>query len=445
MTEPASGRNSMRSFFVIWVGQVISVIGSDLTGFALGVWVYQRTGSVTQFTLIVICTVAPGILLSPLVGALVDRWDRRSIMILSNVASGVSTLVIALLFLLGSLQLWHIWILMAAISTSTAFLLPSYSASIALIVPLRHLGRASGLVQFGQAAAEIVSPLLAGFLLLTIQMHGVLLIDFVSYLVAIATLLFVPIPRVEVNPVRNATDKSSLLREVAYGWAYIKERPGLLGLMIFFAMTNFTLGMSNVLTAPLLLSFASPAVYGTVVSTAGIGLLLGSTLMGVWGGPQRRIYGVFSYGLILGGALILEGLRPNAVLIGAALFISSFVSPIANGCCMPIIQSKTLPHVQGRVFATVRFIAGWTVPFSYIIAGVLADRVFTPLLEVDGPLAGSVGKIIGIGPGRGIGLLLVVVGVVTVLATLRGYFYPRLRFIEAELPDAINEWTAKAT
>jgi MFS family permease len=156
MTEPAAGRKSMRSFFILWLGQVISVIGSDLTGFALGVWVFQRTGSVTQFTLIVICTVAPGILLSPLVGALVDRWDRRLIMILSNVASGVSTFVIALLFFVGALQLWHIWILMAAISTSTAFLLPSYSASIALIVPQRHLGRASGLVQFGQAAGEIV-------------------------------------------------------------------------------------------------------------------------------------------------------------------------------------------------------------------------------------------------------------------------------------------------
>jgi len=435
----------MWAFIMIWAGQVISVIGSDLTGFALGVWVYQRTGSVTQFTLIVICTVAPGILLSPLVGALVDRWDRRSIMILSNITSGLCTLAIALLFLLGWLQQWHIWILMAAISTATAFLLPAYSASISLMVPRRHLGRASGMVQFGQAAAEIVSPLLAGLLILTIHLDGVLLIDFGTYLVAIAALLIVSIPRPEISPESDATGQGSLLREVAYGWVYIKDRPGLLGLLIFFAVTNFTLAMSNVLTAPLLLSFASPAVYGTVVSTAGIGLLLGSALMGVWGGPKRRIYGVFSYGLILGGALILEGLRPNALLIAIALFISAFIFPIANGSAMPILQSKTSPHVQGRVFATVRFIAGWSVPFSYLIAGTLADRVFKPLLETDGPLASSVGKVIGVGPGRGIGLLLVVVGMVTVLATMRGYFYPRLRFVEAELPDAITDRIARAT
>jgi DHA3 family macrolide efflux protein-like MFS transporter len=428
----------IRDFVIIWFGQVISQIGSALTGFALGVWVFQHTGSITKFTMIVLCTTLPGIVLSPIVGAVVDRNDRRTVMILSNIGGCLGTLAIVMLYSSGWLHLWNICIVMAFISTCSSFLSPAYGASISLLVPKKHLGRSSGMVQFGNAAAQILSPVLAGFLVLAINIQGVLLIDSTTYIFAILTLLAVRIPRPEASP-EDKAQKRSLLRDAAYGWAYILERRSLLALLIFFAATNFTASIANVLITPLVLSFADAAVYGRVVSATGIGLLSGSLLMGAWGGPKHRIYGVYVYGLVLGTALILEGLRPDAMLISIALFLAAFASPIVNGCVGPILQTKTAPNVQGRVFAAIRLVVWSSVPISYVIAGPLADKIFEPLLATDGSLAPSVGRVIGVGPGRGIGLILILMGSIALLVTAGSYFYPHLRRIEAELPDTIVE------
>lgn len=438
IAENISTPRGMKTFLTLWVGQVISFIGSDLTGFALGVWVYQNTGSVTRFSLIILCAELPGIILSPLVGAIVDRHDRRSLMIISNAGAGVCTLAIALLYMQGWLRLWHICILTALISTFASLLRPAFSASVSLLVPKRHLGRAAGMIQTGQAAAQIVSPLLAGFLMLAIQIHGVLLIDCLTYIPALLTVLLVSIP----SPAKNADStetKRSLISEAAYGWKYIFVRKGIFALLLFFATTNFAVTMSNVLITPLVLSFTNAAVYGTVLSVTGAGVLAGGLLMSVWGGPKHRIYGVFLYGIVQGLALIFQGIRPNAVLIATSLFFAAFTAPIVNGSFIPILQSKTAPEVQGRVFAAVRLTSWWSVPIAYLLAGPLSDKVFEPLLSPNGTLANTVGRVTGVGPGRGIGLLLMILGVFTLIATAKAYFHPRLRNIEEELPDVIAD------
>jgi DHA3 family macrolide efflux protein-like MFS transporter len=433
----------MWAFAAMWAGQVVSMMGSDLTGFALGVWVYQHTGSVTQFSLIILCAELPGIVLSPVVGAVVDRSDRRRLMILSNIGAGLSTLVVALLTARGWLRLWHICILTALISTCASFLRPAFSASISLLVPKRHLGRANGMVQTGQAAAQIVSPLLAGFLVITIGIQGVVTIDFATYLVAVVALLLVRVPSPEASA-EGAAGGGSVLRAAAYGWRYIMGRPGIFALLVFFAVTNFTVTMSNILVTPLVLSFADAAVYGSVLAVTGAGVLAGGLVMSLWGGPKHRIYGVFFYGVVQGAALVGQGLRPSAVLIAASLFCAAFSAPVVSGCFVPILQSKTPPDVQGRVFAAVRLVSWCSVPVAYLLAGPLTDKVFGPLLAPGGQLAGSVGLVVGTGPGRGIGLLLIVMGAITLLATLRAYLYPRLRNIEAEMPDKLPEVVAVA-
>lgn len=437
MTEDAKSRK-LWVYICIWLGQVVSVMGSDLTGFALSVWVFQNTGSITQFSLIILCAEIPGIVLLPLVGAIVDRSDRRKIMILSNAGAGACTLIIALLHTAEWLHLWHICILVALISTCSAFSRPAYGATVPLLVPKRHLGRASGMMQTAQAASQILAPMLAGFLILTIQLHGVLLVDFLTYVFAIGTLLAVHIPRPAATTEGEA-GKGSLLREAAYGWTYVIQRPGLLGLLIFFAITNFTVTMSNVLITPLMLSFTNSVVFGTVLSVTGAGMLVGGLLVSFWGGPKHRIYGVYFYGVVQGMALILQGVRPNAVLIGFALFCAAFISPIVNASIIPIVQSKTSPDVLGRVFAAIRLVAWCSVPISFLVAGPLADKVFEPLMAEGGALTGSVGSVIGTGTGRGIALLLIVMGIITLIATLKAYLSPRILYVETELPDMLSD------
>lgn len=429
------------SFILIWIGQVLSIIGSNLTGFAMSVWVYQQTGSVTKFSIVVLFTTLPGLVITPLVGTLIDRWDRGWLMIASNVWAACNTLGVAALFFFGRQRIWHICLLAAAFSMSSAVISPAFTASISLLVPKRHLGRASGMMQFGEAAAQIVAPLLGGFLVLTIKIYGVLLIDFITYTIAITTLLVVGMP----SPTTHAREKNpnqSWLREAAFGWTYLIQRPGLFGLLLFLGVTNFTATMSNLLITPMVLSFANVSIYGMLISVMGVGLVAGSVLMSIWGGPRRRVYGVFVYGFLLGISQILEGLRPQAWLIGTGLLIGGLIAPVANGCIIPILQTKTLPEIQGRVFATIRLVSWCAIPVAYLVAGPLADKVFKPLLYENGSLAGSLGKVIGVGPGRGIGLLLIVLGVGTILTTFKAYFHPRLFNIEVEVPDALPDRVA---
>jgi DHA3 family macrolide efflux protein-like MFS transporter len=437
MTAETQARQGTATFVAVWLGQVCSLVGSTLTGFALSVWVYRNTGSVTQFSVVILFTMLPGILVSPLAGTLIDRFDRRALMILSNVWSALWTAGVALLFAFGTLHLWHVCALAAAISASGALLSPAFTASVSQVVPKRHLGRASGMMQFGEAAAQTLAPLFGGFLVLTINISGVLLIDVITYAFAVATLLFIRLPR--ATPAAAPAGEGGLLREAASGWRYIVGRRGLFWLLLFFAATNFTVSLGNVLLTPLVLSFADAAVYGTVASALGAGLIVGSVLMGVWGGPRRRVQGIFAYGLALGLMLMLEGLRPSALLIGAGVFVTGCFIPVANGCFTPILQSKTPHELQGRVFAAVRLVAWCTAPAAYLAAGPLADRVFGPLLDAGGPLAPSVGLLLGVGRGRGIGLLLMAAGAATLAVTARAYLTPRLHDLEEEVPDVIAD------
>ncbi len=431
------GDSGMRVFTIVWAGQFVSLIGSGLTGFALGVWVYLTTGSVTQFSMIFLSTIVPGIVMSPFAGALVDRWDRRKAMILSDSGAAVSTLAIAVLLITNQLEIYHIYIAMAVSSTFSSFQWPAYSATTTLLVSKKHLGRAAGMVQTAEAVAQIVSPALAGILLVTVNIWGVIFIDFATFLFALSTLLVVQFPRPEATAEGKAGE-GSLLKEAGYGWHYITARRGLFSLLIFFAVTNFIFGFANILYVPLLLSFTSPVVLGSLSSIGGLGMLTGGILMSVWGGPKKRIHGILGFSILTGAMVALGGLRPSVLLLGVVFFAVLFTVPIMNGCSQAIWQVKTAPDVQGRVFAVRRMIAMSVTPLSYIAAGPLADRVFEPLMAVNGPLADSIGEIIGVGPGRGIGLLFIVVGVLTVVITLVSYMYPPLRFVEDELPDVVT-------
>lgn len=426
------------SFVLIWLGQVVSILGSELTSFALSVWVYQRTNSITQSALVTLCIVVPGILVAPFAGALVDRWPRRWSMLLSDVGAALCTLVLAVLFLTGNLQIWHIYVATAISSAFGAFNWPAFMATTTLLVSKQNLVRANGLVQLGQGIARITAPLLAATLVSRIDVTGVMLIDFGTFLFAAVTLMIAFIPKPPVSAA-GAAARGSLLQEASVGWTYITQRPGLLSLLVLFAAANFYIGQVQVLITPVVLSFASVQTLGTVLTIAGSGLLVGSIVIGVWGGPKRRINGILAFGLLQGFALFLGGLQASVPLIAASAFLFLFTSPIILGCSQAIWQSKIPADIQGRVFAVRQMIALSTTPLAYLLAGPISDYVFNPLLVEGGPLAGSIGQIIGVGPTRGTGLFLSLLGIMAMLLILAGYLYPRVRLVEVELPDIETE------
>lgn len=422
------------AFGAIWFGQVFSLFGSHVVSFALGVWVYQMTRSATDFSLISFFTVLPEIALSPLAGVIVDRLDKRLVMLLGTMASGLCGVALAILAITGQLALWHIYLIVAVNSAFQSVEFPALSSSIVLLVPRRHLSRANGLLELSSSLAMVAAPMAAGALLASFGLTRLLMLNVAAYLVAITSLLSVRIGKPE-PAVESPTQRHSMLREAILGWRYISERPELMALLLLFATTNFSLGVVEVLLAPLVLSFASPDVLGAVMSAGGLGVLIGSVLVSVWGGPRHKIRVILCLALLKGTILFLGGLEPHAVLIGTAAFVFLFCGPVIFTCSQTIWQTKVAYEIQGRAFAIRRVVAWSSLPLAYLVAGPLADRVFEPLMAVGGPLAGTLGAVIGTGPGRGVGLLFMVMGFLSVMAVVIGFLYRPLRDLETRLPD----------
>ncbi|NIR65401.1 MAG: MFS transporter, partial [candidate division Zixibacteria bacterium] len=257
----------------------------------------------------------------------------------------------------GNLQIWHIYAATVFNAAFTTFQWPAYSAATTLLVPKKHLGRASGMVQIGDAISSLLSPTIAGFLYVLSGLKGVLLIDFITFIFAVTTLAFVHFPAPKKSEQLTAEKKSSLLEEAAFGWKYITARKGLFGLLIFFASLNFLGVMISPLIVPLLLGMTGADTMGMMFSLVGLGMLAGTLTMSAWGGPKRRIVGIIVPSILQSFGIILMGLRPSLILIGVSGFIFMFFNPILNGSSQALWQSKVAPDIQGRVFAVRRMIA----------------------------------------------------------------------------------------
>ena len=431
---------SIRKFAVIWAGQMVSLIGSGMTGFAVGIWVYQNTGSITNFALISICVVVPGIIVSPFAGALVDRFNRGRMMMLSDIAAGTGSLVLALLFFSGALTLWKIYVLISISSVAGAIRIPAYMALLSQLVPPKHVGRTSGMMQMGPAAARVLSPLLAAFLLSKIDFQGVVAVDFTTFVIAVTTLAAIHVPTL---PARGV--KRSLMHDVLEGWRYMKQQPELIALLVFFAAINISNSIAQVLFTPIILSFANQVMLGKIMSIGALGFLAGSVVMSVWGGPARRVHAILGFAFVYDLAIILGALKASALVISIAMFLMVFQVPIINGCSQAIWQTRTALEMQGRVFSARMVIAWSSAPLASFLAGRLADRVFEPLFAAHGPISGTWLGFIGSGAGRGAAFLLMLNGIIALATTAGCYFNRRLWSLEREMPDVMPTQSSPAT
>ena len=386
MPSPAR-RGGLRSFFIIWLGQLISLIGSQLTAFALGVWVYDETRSVLLLALTQVAFSVPFVLLSPLAGVLVDRWNRRTAMVVSDFGAGAAVLAAALLYLTGHLRPWMVIPINLVMSSFATLMWPAYTASVTLLVPKQHYGRANGFVQLGEALPQIAGPALAGALYVAIHLGNLALIDFGTYLFSvILMMLFVRIP----DPATTADGRQargSVWKEMRFGWDYILARPGLLALLMLFMAMNFLMGVMQPLFVPLILDKWKADVLGYLSTIMGVGMLCGTLIMSAWGGGKRKIYTLLTAGLV--GSLFLAGigLPPSIPLLAVCGFGFMFALPFLDGSSQAIWQAKVAPDVQGRVFAVRRTIAWSAQIIAPLLAAPLADYVFKPAMSPGGALA----------------------------------------------------------
>ncbi len=433
----------IRTFLILWFGQVVSVLGSGLTGFAISIWVYQHTGSVTKFSITMLAATLPSIVFGPFAGALVDRWDRRKALIIADLGAGIGALALAVLVYFNLLQVWHIYIISAVSASFSSLHWPAFNAVTTLLVPQEHHARASGMMSVAEAVSMIAAPALGAFLLVASGLTGIIVIDFATFLFAVGTAVAVRVPPPPPSE-EGVAAKGSLAGEALFGWKFIRVRPGLLGLLCFFAACNFFLGLLMAVFTPMMLTLnKDPRILGSIVSAAGVGLLIGTVVMGAWGGPKRKINGLVGGSVIGYLGFLAYGLPPTWWVLTTPMIVLCFLEPICYGCSQAIWMAKTPPDVQGRVFAVRRVIAQSMTPLSYLFAGPLVDRVLEPAFRPGGALASSVGSLIGTYPGSGMRFLLMMIGVVCVALCVAVYLYPRTRHVEEELPDFVPDARAE--
>lgn len=364
----------MRTFLLIWVGQVLSAIGTVAARFAIIWWVASLTGSATALATVGIMEQALPVLLGPFAGALVDRWDRKRVLIVSDGMIAVASLAMAVLFWTDRIQVWHVYTVMLFRSVAFTFNFPAMNVVTALLVPDRHLTRVAGMNQMLQGGTSIVGPMLGALLLAVLPLHGIMLVDVVTAVVAIAPLLFVRVPHVA-----GTERKGSVLADVREGVLYVREWSGLLIALGAAVLGNFLIGPAFALL-PLMVRnhfYGGAMQLGWMESALGLGVVAGGLALSIWGGFRRRVWTMLLGVAVSGGGLLVIGFAPSSAIgvAVAGMFITGLALSFVNGPMFALLQSTVAPEMQGRVIGLTGTLSGIAAPLGLAVAGPVADAI----------------------------------------------------------------------
>ncbi|KEQ23271.1 MFS transporter [Paenibacillus tyrfis] len=427
---------AFRKFLIVWSGQLFSAIGSGLTAFALGVFVFQKTQSAMDYSLIILFNFLPSFLMLPFTGVLADRFDRKKMMILGDAGSIAGILFILFIMMSGNVDLWHIYLGVALSSVSAAIQIPAYKAAVSDLVSEEQYSQASGLIQLAGSAQYLISPMIAGFLVSYFDIKLVLILDIMTFVIAVAAVLV--ITKREAAP--RQQDNRNFFRDLTDSFRYLLSRKGILWLVVLTSMVCFYIGLLQSLFGPMVLALADSRTLGIALSLSATGMLVSSLLIGVFGLKQSKVF-ILSLFLALAGLFYaLMGLFPAVAMIIVFGFLFFVTLPFVNTSLEVLIRTNVDNENQGRVWSMVYAISQVGFILAFGSAGFLSDHVFNPLLLPDGALSQTVGQLIGTGQGRGIGLLFVLSGL---FVSLLGLMIGRVKKIKALESDAAGE--ARAT
>ncbi|MEN6572098.1 MAG: MFS transporter [Anaerolineaceae bacterium] len=429
--------SGMKGFMVVWVGQLISVLTSSMSAFALSIWMYEKTQSATAMALMQVFFITPFLIMSPIAGVMVDRYNRKLMMAISDACSFVATAAVLILFASGNMQTWYLYLAEILYGVGNTFQWPAYSAAISTLVPKEQLGRANGLMSLLEGGPGVVAPMLAGAMLPLVGLTGILGLDVATFILALGALLMVVVPQPKISD-EGTKEQGNLLQQSLFGFKYIFKRPSLLALQGLLLGVNFFFGIGFAVIAPMILGRTgnNSIIYGSVQSAQAIGAVAGGVIMSAWGGFKKRVNG-FLLGMVIPGlfGMTIFGLGQGLPVWIPAAIMMSIAGPLCNGSNQAIWQSKVPQDLQGRVFSARRLIAWLTTPIVPIIGGTLADYVLEPAMKSNTALAQTFGPLVGTGVGSGMGLILVFCGLLASIIALSGFFMPVVRNVETLLPD----------
>ena len=424
-------------YYALLVTQTVSLIGAQISQYAVGIAVFRATGHATPLALVAVFSTFPAVLLGGLGGALADRFDRRAMMLIANGGYAVASGLLLLSFASGAFQLWHLYALTFGSAVFAALERPAFQASVAMLVRDAHRDRANAIGQMTGPAAGVIAPTLAGLLFAVSGVMGSIAIAIATFIAALAVLAVVRIP----PPPRTAEGlarPTPLWRQSFDGFRYLAGRPTLAGFCGYLVVVNFIANVALVVLTPYVLARTGSAqVFGVVLGVMNVGGIAGAIAIGAWGRLGSRMNTLIVGAFVADVTFCLIGVARGAPAIAASLFGFSFALVWANAPFSSILQAKVPPDLQGRVFAAIGQAAMLMTPLAGLIAGPLADRVFEPARRLPGWR--SVGWLVGAGPGAGMGLMFVVAGALLLAGSATVYAIPAVRRLEADLPDHAAE------
>lgn len=416
MNQPEN--KSFISFLIIWAGQLVSSIGSGLTAFSLGIYVFEKTNSATSYSFIILFAFLPSFLLKPLGGVLCDRHDRKLMMILGDLGSAMGLVFILYMISIGINEIWPIYLGVTISSIFVAIQNPAYKASVTDLISEEAYSKASGFMQLAESSRFLVSPIIAGFLMNYVDIEHILVIDIVTFLIAVVTVFWI-----KTNQKENKTvqEHARFLTDLINGFKYIFSHKGILSLLTITSLITFSIGFLQSLIGPMILVFTDSKTLGIMQSVSATGMLIGSFWIGIFSKKTKHV-ATLSISLAFSGLFYaLFGVSTNIIFIMFSGFLFFLTLPFVNTSLDVLLRKNVENDMQGRVWSIVSLLSQFGMVISFSFAGLLADHIFNPLFQTKGLLYSTIGEIIGTGPGRGIGFMFILSGLfVSMIAIIIG-------------------------
>lgn len=439
--EPPVQEKIGTPFYLIWAGQLVSTLGTMLTSFAVGVWLFQQTASVLDYARLTMFATLPALLLMPWTGSMADRWNKKYVLMIGEALALVSTAGMGLLFYLDRFQVWQLYVLQVILSVSMAFQAPAAYAAVSVLVPKSQFGRASGMFQLSTAMAQLAAPLVAASLLAAIGITGIVVLDVASFGFALMGLALARFPAAAAATSASveASKEASrgAIRDLQWSLRYLLDRPTLAILYGYTSMGAFLSGMVVVMISPMVLANYSPQVLAWVTTCGAFGILGSGLVMVAWGGPKQWTPLVLGFNLVEGLAIAAAGYFYTVPVMCIAAVVVMLCSSCLSGCMAAVWRRKLPRDRQGSFGAFQQAVTLALMPASAFLGGMLAHHFFEPALLPGGLLHESVGAWFGTGKGRGVGLLFMAAGLLAALVSLFSLAHRRLYRFESEVPDAL--------
>ncbi|MGN0337631.1 MAG: MFS transporter [Lachnospiraceae bacterium] len=397
--EKKKNNKNFNRFLLLWSGELVSAIGGGLTSFGLGVYIFQQTGSAADMALVTLLAFLPTLLLSVPAGVLADRYDRRLLMMLGDGCSALGILYILFCMQRGGASLTEICIGVTVSSVFSSLLEPSYRATVTDLLDEEEYSRASGMVSLAGSARYLVSPILAGALLVVADIRLLLVIDACTF---VLTVICTGVVRSGLA-VKVAEEKEPFFTALRIGWQAVTEKRGVLILIMVSSVMTCFMGAFQILAEPLILDFADSATLGVAETVCACGMLVTGLFLGMRG-IKKGYVRVLSASLCIAAiAMVIFGLKENIYLICAAGFLFFAMLPFANNCLDYLVRTNIADELQGRAWGLIGFLSQIGYVVAYGLAGNLAD---------------GIGAQMQIGVGRGAAVVIMVSGVLLAVIAL---------------------------